>query len=913
MENPTKTMTAFRIVVEVNVMQDLTPMMHQYQQLKARFPGTLLMFRLGDFYELFYDDARVAARELEITLTSREVGKGRRIPMCGVPYHALETYLSRLVERGHRIAICDQLEDPRRAKGLVRRDVVRVVTPGTVIEPSLLPQHANNYLVAVASGDQRWGVAAADLSTGEFLVTELSGDTRNTRLTEELARFSPREVLVPDTERDELGVLVGPDVRLTALEWSRFDPSSARKILTEHFGVVSLDGFGCEELPAATSAGGVLLQYLKETQFSPLTHITGIVTYSPEAYLILDASARANLEIVRSLRDGSTDGTLIEILDETKTSMGARKLRQWLLQPLLEREAIVLRQDAVEFFVQTHRLRQALGVALAGIADLERLTGRIGHGSANARDLVALAGSLRKLPSLARVLEQVPTELLRRLTEQIGTHQEVAILIETAIVDQPAISVQDGGVIRDGYNPELDERRKVAREGKDWIARLEAQERARTRIKSLKVGFNKVFGYYLEVSKSNISLVPSDYLRKQTLANAERFITEAMKEREALILGAEERIAELEYALFCEVRDRVAAHAAEILQSARAVADLDVLVALAEVAATFRYVRPEILDEPILDIRAGRHPVVERTLQGERFVPNDLQVSSSDRSVLIVTGPNMAGKSTYLRQAALIVLMAQIGSFVPAESARIGLADRVFTRIGAMDDIATGRSTFLVEMQEVANILHHATRHSLIILDEVGRGTSTYDGMSIAWAVVEYLHDHAGARTLFATHFHELTELGMLLPRVHNVNMLVQEEGDRVVFLRKVVDGGADRSYGIHVARLAGLPHSVIEHAQRILRNLEAASSARTPDEPFLPPIPSRATGALQLPLPLETFSPVEESLLTLSLESMTPLEAMSTLHALREQVRQRMRTSRESPHAGKVVRMKRHGPKPRS
>ncbi len=895
-------------------MKDLTPMMRQYQRLKARFPGTLLMFRLGDFYELFFDDAVVAARELQITLTSREMGRGQRVPMCGVPYHAVESYLARLVERGYRIAICDQLEDARRARGLVKRDIVRVVTPGTVMEASLLPQDANSYLVAVASGEQGWGVAVADLSTGEFQVTELSGEQRNQDLVDEMARLRPREILVPEDVRGALEAVVGQGVRLTALDTSQFDAAAGRRILREHFRVTSLDGFGCEGLPHAIAAAGALLQYLKETQFSPLTHITKIVTYTPENFLVLDESSRRNLEIVRNLRDGTATGTVLGALDETKTRMGSRKLRQWLLQPLRDREAILRRQDAVGALLAAPRVRSVAGTALAGIADLERLTGRIGHGSVTPRELVALGQSLRRLPVFVQGIEGISVALVQELVGQIQSHNELAGLIEAAIVGQPPISAQDGGVIRDGYNADLDALRRTAREGKDWIAQLEASERARTGIKSLKIGFNKVFGYYIEVSKSNLPLVPSEYIRKQTLANGERYITDGMKEREAQILGAEERVAELEYGLFCEVRERVATHADALLQSARAVAELDVLGALAEVAATFRYARPEIVEDPILEIRAGRHAVVERLLvEGERFVPNDLRVSSADRAVLVVTGPNMAGKSTYLRQAALIVLLAQIGAFVPAETARVGLVDRIFTRIGATDDIATGRSTFLVEMQEVASILHHATRRSLVILDEVGRGTSTYDGMSLAWAVVEYLHDQTGARTLFATHYHELTELSSLLPRVHNVNVLVKEEGDHIVFLRRVVDGGADRSYGIHVARLAGIPQSVIDHAQRILHNLEAASTVRSREDPFLLPMPSRATSVQQLPLPLDALSSVEEALLALSLESMTPLEAISTLHALREQVRQRVTSPRGTTHPGTVARVKRHGPKPRA
>lgn len=884
-------------------------MMRQYQQLKARHPGALLMFRLGDFYELFFEDAQTAARELDIVLTSREVGKGRRVPMCGVPHHALETYLARLVEHGHHIAICEQMEDPRAARGLVRRDVVRVVTPGTVIEQPLLARHANNFLVGVAKGAAAWGLAAADLSTGEFQVTEIRGGEG--ALAEELARLGPREVLAAESDAAALRPLLAEGVHLTVTEDWKFEEAAARRRLHEHLRVVSLDAFGCAHLPLAVSAAGALLQYLKDTQFSPLAHLRRITTYAPDAGLVLDAATRRNLELLRNPRDGGPHGTLLWVLDETKTSMGARRLRQWVLQPLADRETIVERLDAVAELVGAPRLRTALAATLGRLGDLERLMGRIGHGSANGRDLVALAASLRPLPALREALRDTRAAALRAIAGRIADHAAVAGLVETAIVDHPPVTVQEGGIIRDGYDTDLDALREATREGKAWIARLEADERTRTGIRSLRVGFNKVFGYYIEVSKPNLHLVPADYVRKQTLTGAERFITEAMKEKEALILGAEERMAGLEYELFIRVRDQVAAEAGVVLETARAIAALDALLSLAQVAAASRYVRPEITTEPVLEIRSGRHPVVERTLTDERFVPNDVALDAHARALLIVTGPNMAGKSTYLRQNALIVLMAHLGSFVPAESARIGLADRIFTRVGAVDDIATGRSTFLVEMQEVGNILHHATRRSLIILDEVGRGTSTYDGMSIAWAVVEHLHDHVGARTLFATHYHELTELGTLLPRVANVNMLVKEEGDRVVFLRRVADGGADRSYGIHVAQLAGLPAAVIEHAQRIMRHLEAASQVPGAEVPFLPPVPSRASGALQLPLPLPPVSPVEDALLGLSLESMTPLDAIQALHALREQVRQRQTSARTAPHGGKIVRMKRHGPKP--
>jgi DNA mismatch repair protein MutS len=886
------------------VQTDLTPMLQQYHQLKARYPGMLLMFRLGDFYELFYDDALVAARDLDITLTSREVGRGRRIPMCGVPYHAVDTYLARLVERGHRVAVCDQLEDPQKVQGLVRRDVVRVVTPGTVIEQALLPQHANNYLVAVMPAEHAWGLAATDLSTGEFQVTELVTDERDARLLEELARFAPREILLPESATARLTEVATAGVRLTTLEDWRFDVSIARQLLLTHFKVTTLDGFGCEQLPAAIGAAGALLRYLQETQRSPLAHLRRIVTYASDGSLVVDAGTRRNLEILRNLRDGGTSGTLVEVLDDTSTGMGARRVRQWLVQPLVDRAPLERRLDAVEYLSSSGRVRGELRGVLRSLADLQRLVGRIGHGSAGARDLIALAGSLQRVPEIRRLLADAPGELAR-LREEISPHDEVATLIHAAIVDDPPATVLEGGLIRAGYSVELDAVRQVAREGKDWIATLETQERARSGIKSLKVGFNKVFGYYIEVSKPNLPLVPPDYVRKQTLVGAERYITEGMKEREAAILGAEERIAELEYALFCDVRDRVALHAEALLRTADAVADLDVFAALAEVAAANGYVRPALTDESVLEIRGGRHPVVERVLAGERFVPNDVMVSATERAILIVTGPNMAGKSTYLRQVALITLMAQIGSFVPATAARVGVADRIFTRVGATDDLATGRSTFLVEMQEVANILHHARPQSLIILDEVGRGTSTYDGMSLAWAVVEYLHDHVGARTLFATHYHELTELAGLLPRVHNVNVLVKEEGHHIVFLRTVADGRADRSYGIHVAQLAGLPAGVIEQAQRILTRLEATAGLAPTEGTFLPPMPTRAAGAAQMPLPLAARSAVEDALLALPLEAMTPMDAMAALHELREQLRQRPSQAEAIP-PGKVVRLKR-------
>ncbi|MGH2405316.1 MAG: DNA mismatch repair protein MutS, partial [bacterium] len=636
---------------------DPTPMLRQYHELKARYPDTLLMFRLGDFYELFYEDAQLAARILEITLTSREVGKGSRIPMCGVPHHALDAYLARLVERGHRVAICDQLEDPALAKGLVKRDVVRVVTPGTVIDGAVLARGTNTYLAAVLPGEPRWGLAVCDLSTGEFQVGEIGGTDPPAMAAEELARLDPKEVLAPDDARELLGGLLGSRVTITGLDRWRFDASLARASLLTHFGVVSLDGFGCEHLPAAVAAAGALLQYLKDTQMSPLAHIRRMTTYAPEDALVLDAATRRNLEVVRSLADGRTAGSLLEILDESVTGMGARKLRQWLLQPLRQREQIIRRLDSVDHLVQHPRLRESVRASLKGMGDLERLVGRAGHGSAAPRELVALAAAVRKLPALIDLLRDVEVPMLETITQTIGTHDETAGLIERAIVEAPPAALQDGGVIRDGFNEDLDAIRRTARTGRTWIAEFEAAERARTGIKSLKVGFNKVFGYYLEVSNANLPAVPPEYIRKQTLTNGERFITPDMKEREAAILGAEERSAALEHTLYEGVRQAVAQAADPLLLTARAVADLDALAALAEVAAASHYVRPEIVEEPVLEIRGGRHPVVER-LVPDRFVPNDVHLSTMDRAIVLVTGPNMAGKSTYLRQTALIVLMA---------------------------------------------------------------------------------------------------------------------------------------------------------------------------------------------------------------------------------------------------------------
>ncbi len=857
-------------------------MLRQYQELKGRYPDALLMFRLGDFYELFFEDALIASRELEIVLTSRELGKGRKVPMCGVPHHAVSGYVARLVERGHRVAICDQVEDPRAARGLVRREVTRVVTPGTIMDAGLLPAREHRYLAAVLEGDGAWGIAAADLSTGDFLATEVAGPEAARRVAEELARLDPREVLAAG---DDAPSFLAPYQR-TPIEAWRFEPSVARRSLVEQFRVASLEGFGCEALPLATGAAGALLQYLQQTQLSPLEHLRGLRVYTADGMLALDETTRRNLELTRNLRDGGTSHTLLAVLDETVTPMGGRLLREWLLRPLMDVEGITARQRSVQAALENRPERLAVREPMRGLHDLTRLIGRVGSGTVTPRDLAALRTVLDRLPEIRVGLARLPDHRFTELTRAVNPHLEIAGRIAAALVDDPPLGVREGGLIRPGFDTDLDHLRAGAAESRAWIAGLEAAERARTGIRSLRVGFNKVFGYYIEVSNANHHLVPADYIRKQTLTGAERYITPEMKEREAVILGAEERMAVREHELFIALRQTIADSAVTLLDTAGALAEADVLLGLAEAAERGGYVRPEVVEDPVLEITAGRHPVVERLLEGERFVPNDLRLDVRHRALLIVTGPNMAGKSTLLRQAALIAIMAQVGSFVPATSARVGIADRIFTRVGATDDLAAGRSTFLVEMQEVARITLGATRSSFIILDEVGRGTSTYDGMSLAWAVVGYLHDQIGARTLFATHFHELTELADARPRVHNISMRVEEEGDRIVFLHAVAEGRANRSYGIHVARLAGIPDEIINQAKAVLQQLESASAR--PGEPEAPPVPSRARRGRQMPLDLELTSPLEEILLGLAVESMTPLEALQTLADLRERARGR-------------------------
>ncbi len=856
-------------------------MMRQYQALKRAHPGALLLFRLGDFYELFGEDAEVAARVLDLTLTSRPVAKGRRVPMCGIPHQTLETYLGRLLERGYRVAICEQVEDPRKARGLVRREVVRVVTPGTVTSEAMLPPRENVYLAAVLPDKARWGLGVVDLSTGEFLIGELDAS----EVFGELERLGVRELLHPDDAAPP-----AVPCPCTPYERWRFHPDTSHRVLCEQFGVASLEGFGCADLPLATGAAGALVQYLRETQRSELRHIHRLQVYWPHETVRLDPTAVRSLELIAPLVGTDRRATLVGVLDRTRTAMGGRLLRRWVLAPLRDRARIEARLDAVAE-LQTGPLRAHLQEQLDRVADLERLVGRCGSGSATPRDLVALARSLAAVAELRALLADARSHLLRELRDDLDPHDELRAELERALVSDPPASAREGGLIRAGYDPELDQLRSAAQEGKRWIRDLEARERERTGIKSLRVGFNKVFGYYIEVTRAHRDRVPPDYERRQTLVGAERYVTPEMKEREALILNAEERQREREYELFCGLRDQVVRCGPALLKAASAVATADVLCGLAEVAEAYGYTRPELVDEPVLEVREGRHPVVERLLE-EPFVPNDLRMDPRHR-IAVVTGPNFAGKSTYLRQNALVVLMAHVGSFVPARSARVGLVDRVFTRVGAADDLAGGRSTFLVEMQEVANILHNATEHSLVILDEVGRGTATYDGLSIAWAVVEYLWEHNRPRVLFATHYHELTELADRLPGVFNLNVLVREEGERVVFLHRVAEGASDRSYGIHVAQLAGVPRQVTQRASELLARLQGSGRA----EGAL----ARRARAVQTALPLFVPSEVEEEIASLDLASMTPLDALNKLHELQRRLREG-RTADPS----KVVRMRR-------
>ncbi len=864
-----------------------TPLMRQYQAIKERHPNALLFFRLGDFYELFFEDAQVASKELQITLTSRNKEKGAPIPMCGVPYHAVDGYIAKLIRRGHRVAICDQVEDPRLAKKLVKREVTRIVTPGTAIEPQVLEPRENNYLAAVAEREGSLGLAFADLSTGEFRASEFAGPQALPRFREELERVRPRELLRPSLASSSTAA---GEAWLSCLEtrlddWVFHEDYGAR-LLREHFRVATLEGYGMEAHPLAIAAGGAILHYVRETQRGSLAHLDGIRFYQQQDALVLDPTTLRNLELLEPLWGGTRDATLLGVLDHCVTSLGARKLKSWILRPLIERGEIEARWEAVEELAGNTIAREELRRVLEHVQDLERLLSKIALEVANARDLLALKQSLIQLPQVRARLGGLAAAKLRELHQAVDELGDVRELLEAAIHPEPPVSLTEGNLIRPGYNAELDELRGLSQSSKQLIAQIEARERQRTRIASLKVRFNQVFGYYLEVSKPNLHLVPTDYERKQTLVNAERFTTPELKQLEARILEAEEKIQTLERELFAQVRRQVAGEARRVRQTAAALAEVDVLACFAHLAAERAYTRPEITDDGELMIRAGRHPVIEQLCErggNERFVPNDLYMNSSSDLLLIITGPNMGGKSTYLRQAALICLMAQMGSFVPATQAKCPLLDRIFTRIGASDNLARGRSTFMVEMTEAASILNTATPNSLVLLDEVGRGTATFDGLAIAWAVVEQLLTETRAKTLFATHYHELTELADLLPGVRNYHVSVKEAGSDIVFLRKVEPNSADKSYGIEVARLAGLPGNVIARAREILarheQNEHSLSERLAARQPGSGPPPVQLT--IFTPLNSEVIQALEKA----DLDHLKPIEALNLLAALKKQI----------------------------
>ncbi|MCD6320232.1 MAG: DNA mismatch repair protein MutS [Candidatus Desulfofervidaceae bacterium] len=857
-----------------STQKQLTPAMRQYLEIKQQYPDAILFFRMGDFYEMFFEDAKIASQVLEIALTSRQKDTPQPIPMCGIPYHALNSYLPKLIKRGYKVAICEQVEDPKQAKGIVRREVVQVITPGMILEPEFLETNKSNYLAAATAWGERYGLASLEISTADFKTTEVR-DLEE--LKEELHRLEPSELLVPEAlslqlDLNQTLLAIKPETEMPDLE-------RAQTKLKKHFSLPSLKPLGLEDLPAATIAAAWLLEYAEEAQKNVLSHITRLQVYNLSEFMVLDSITLSHLEVFRRWHGGK-EGTLWSILDKTLTPMGGRLLREMLLRPLKDIKAIKKRLNYVETFVRAGLVRQAIREKLKQIGDLERLNSRVVLGKAHARDLVNLKNSLNLVPEVKALLTSSQLSLLQEVGQGLDTMEDVTVLIDRAIVDDPPLTLKEGGLIKQGYNEILDNLIKQTTEAKTWIANLEAKERRRTGIPNLKVGYNKVFGYYIEVSKAQLKRVPSDYIRKQTLVNAERFITPALKEYENVILGAEEKRNALEYELFLEIRQQIAQASERLLRLAANIAWIDVMTSLAEVAVQYNYVRPKVVKTDKIIIKDGRHPVIEQTVKDVPFVPNDIRLNEEER-ILIITGPNMAGKSTIIRQAALIVLMAQIGSFVPAKEAQIGVVDRIFTRVGASDALPEGRSTFMVEMEETAHILHQVTPRSLVILDEIGRGTSTFDGMSIAWAVVEYLHDTygKGVKTLFATHYHELTDLSQIKPRVRNYSIAVREWQGEIVFLHKLLPGGASRSYGIEVARLAGLPKDVISRAKEILSELESKEQERVSDEKAI-------QGQYQLPLFEPEYRKVIKQLQGIDINRITPLQALNILHKLKNMLK---------------------------
>ena len=856
-----------------------TPMLEQYREVKRNLSNEILFFRLGDFYEMFFEDAEVASRELEITLTSREGGNNKRVPMCGVPYHAADNYIAKLIAKGYKVAICEQVEDPKQAKGIVRREVVKIITPGTILSEACLPDKANNYLALLYEEDEELCLAATDISTGECSWAIFFGSSRVTALCDQLYRLLPAELVLAG-KVDGIAAVNQflsqrvPDCALTTL--TNADLTAAAALPAQHFKEAELP-----PNPVAQAAVSYLLYYLHYNLKSSLLHINKLTQINTQEYLILDASTLRNLEITRNMRDGGRKDTLLSVLDFSQTAMGGRLLKKWLEFPLLNPVLIIDRQDAIADLLDKRAVGEALKEQLGNIYDFERILTRIELGTANARDLTALKISLAALPAIKTTIQNCQARLLTQIGLQIKTHVDVTNMIEAAIADNPPVSIREGGIIKAGYDVELDELRHIARDSKQWIQDLELRERETTGIKSLKIGYNKVFGYYIEVTHANSEAVPANYVRKQTLVNAERYITPELKDFETKVLGAQEKITAIEYQLFSVIREYIKERIGEIQQTAQQIARLDVILSLSEAAARYNYVRPQLNQAREFIIKDGRHPVVERLLRGEMFVPNDTELNHRDSEILIITGPNMAGKSTYMRQVALLAVMAQIGSFIPVREASICPADRIFTRVGASDDLATGQSTFMVEMTETAQIVKYATANSLIILDEIGRGTSTFDGMSIARAVVEYIKDKVKAKTLFATHYHELTELAENSKVIKNYSVAVRERGNDVVFLRRIVPGGADKSYGIHVAQLAGLPKRIIEKAQQTLQQLEQS-------KPVALTVPAVKAQKSEAVAEVSLFSScLAEELLAIDIMTTTPLEALNILYRLQNQARE--------------------------
>jgi len=889
----------------------LTPMMEQYLEVKKTIPDCLLFFRLGDFYEMFFEDAVTTSRELELTLTGRSCGQEERAPMCGVPYHSAETYIQRLVQKGYKVAICEQMEDPRLAKGLVKREITRIVTPGTTMNADNIGE-SNNYIMSVNRIADSIGLAVADITTGEFLVTEFAEEEK---LWDEVAKFRPSEILVNEEIQNMQSLDLDRmkermDLYVNTYAPYHYQYQRSKELLLRQFKVLHLEGLGLEGMDMGVTAAGALLEYLTDTQKRELTHINQVRTYSVQEYMILDMATRRNLELTETIRDKSRKGSLLWVLDHTQTAMGGRRLRKWLEQPLIHKAAIDSRLACVECFADDPMISAELKETLGEIYDMERLMGRISYGTANARDLLALKNSLRSLPGIRMMLADLPAEGFAKLYEDLDPLEDICQLLEEAIDEEPPVSIREGGIIKSGYNEQVDKFRSAAVDGKSWLAELEAKEKEATGIKNLKVGYNRVFGYYIEVSKGQSHMAPDRFIRKQTLTNGERYITEELKEIEDTLLGAKEKGEALEYEIFCQIRDQVGSAMVRVQKTADAVAELDALRSLGEAAYRNHYVKPEILP-PGKEIRIenGRHPVVEQMIPENTFIPNDTFLSQGRDRIAIITGPNMAGKSTYMRQVAVIVLMAQIGSFVPADMAHISIADRIFTRVGASDDLARGQSTFMVEMSEVSNILRHATEHSLLILDEIGRGTSTFDGLSIAWAVVEYISDKkiVGAKTLFATHYHELTQLEGQLSGVKNYCVAIKESGDDVIFLHKINPGSGDQSYGIEVAKLAGLPHWVLDRAHEILdelldrdiakraSNIVARTAASDVDDEdnedqmslFAPGAEggeaANMAGAAAL---TEGEVQVLKELREIDVNRLTPLEAMQIIYDMQEKIR---------------------------